>query len=92
MKASFASLSLLAFFVSANVLKQGISMPEVNVADGYFVSGGLEDEFSANGLLEKRACTTCYPWSCDGHCCQFDKYGRLHFSQPLFVFTLHGMG
>ena len=70
MKGSFTCIILLGSFACA--LKQGTSLPELAVVDGEFKAGGL-DPLDMSGMLNKRACSTCYPYSCDGHCCQFNK-------------------
>ena len=69
MKLSLPYLWLIAGIVAA--AKQGTSLPELEVADGEFKDGGLAS-FDMSRMLTKRACPVCYPWSCDGHCCQFD--------------------
>lgn len=70
MKVSFAYIAILASLATG--LKHGVSLPELDLADGEFKAGGL-DPLDMSGMLQKRACTTCYPYSCDGHCCQFNK-------------------
>ena len=85
MKASF-TVSFLAILVSASALKAIEKLPTLDIADGHFTPGGLDSlsgvvERDENGL-EKRACGGCYPYLCDGRCCQFSKCCTRECCQP----------
>lgn len=71
MKLALTYLPFFALILGVNAMKQGISLPIVDVVDGQFVSGNADD-LDAGGL-EKRACTNCYPYLCDGRCCHYNK-------------------
>ena len=84
----FVFFSLLAMGVSA--AKHLVELPTMELLSTDDLSGhdgGLEDidmiqiRDNESGIM-KRACPPCYPWLCQGRCCQFNKCCKKQCCQP----------